>query len=293
MERAQREIVSTESPLSNHCAIRISGRCMQRHIDLKLPKEHGAWAMLYVPFTVGALVGSGPSFSPVELLLLLLSVTFAFIARQPFLEWQRARIRGKQTVGAWRMMLVYIGLFGLFGGAVVLLYHRLWLVPVAILAVLLFALNGWQAARREDRTVIGETMAILGLTLSAPTAYYVCRGEWDSSAWLLWGLSILFFTSSVFYVKLRVHSLNRRREGLQKLSWRRCALYHLFLIAALVLLAVTGNTNFFVLVAFAPVLTRTLWQLVRPAGQTSLKRIGVLEIVYSVFFLVLVTIGFR
>ncbi|PYT04680.1 MAG: hypothetical protein DMF60_14550 [Acidobacteria bacterium] len=69
--------------------------------------------------------------------------------------------------------------------------------------------------------------------------------------------------------------------------------YHLFLIAALVLLAVTGSTNLFVVVAFAPVLGRTLRQLAKPAAQTSLKQVGVLEIVYSVFFLVFVTVGFR
>ena len=72
-----------------------------------------------------------------------------------------------------------------------------------------------------------------------------------------------------------------------------CVLYHLFLITALVVLAVTGSTNLFVLVAFTPVLGRTFWQLANPAGQTSLKQVGVLEIVYSVFFLVFITIGFR
>ncbi|PYT04681.1 MAG: hypothetical protein DMF60_14555 [Acidobacteria bacterium] len=100
-------------------------------------------------------------------------------------------------------MLVYVSLGGIFGAPVVFFYHRLWLVPIAMLSALLLAFNSWQAVRHEDRTLIGETIAILGLTLTAPTAYYVCRGEWDSSAWLLWVLCILYFASSVFYVKLR------------------------------------------------------------------------------------------
>jgi hypothetical protein len=265
---------------------------MKLRTSLRLPKEHGAWAMLYVPFTAGALAGSRSSFSPLQLCLLLMAVTLVFIARQSFLEWSMACSRGTTGVAARRMMLVYVTLAGLVGAPLVLLYHRVLLISVAILAALLLSFNGWQAVRHKDRNVIGETIAILGLTLTAPTAYYVCRGEWDSSAWLLWSLCILYFTSSVFYVKLRVHSLNRRREGLRKQSWRRCALYHLFLIAALILLAATGGSNLLILVAFVPVLGRTFWQLAKPASQTSLKQVGVLEIVYSGFFLVFVTIGF-
>ncbi|HJZ66682.1 MAG TPA: hypothetical protein VKF81_00950, partial [Blastocatellia bacterium] len=168
-----------------------------------------------------------------------------------------------------------------------------WLVPVAMFTAMLLAFNAWQAMRHEDRTVMGETIAILGLTLTAPTAYYVCRGEWGSSALLLWALCILYFTSSVFYVKLRVHSLNHRREELRKRSWRRCALYHLFLITALVLLAITRSTNVFVLMAFGPVLARAFWLLAKPAKQASLKQVGVLEIIYSAVFLLFVTIGVR
>ena len=176
--------------------------------------------MLYVPFTVGALVGSRSSFSPLQVCLLLMSVTFAFIARQSFLEWRIARSRGNPGAPARLMMLVYVSLAVAIGAPVVFFYHRVWLVPVAILTAVLLAFNASQAVRHKDRSVIGETIAILGLTMTAPTAYYVCWGEWDSSsAWLLWSLCILYFASSVFYVKLRVHALNRRREGLRKQSW--------------------------------------------------------------------------
>ena len=42
-----------------------------------------------------------------------------------------------------------------------------------------------------------------------------------------------------------------------------------------------------------PVLSRTVWQLAKPGGKTNLKRVGVLEIIYSVVFLVFVTLSFR
>jgi len=177
--------------------------------------------------------------------------------------------------------------------AVFLIYHRFWLALFAILTAFLLAFNTWQAVRREDRTVIGETIAILGLTLAAPSAYYVASGSWNTTALGLWVICVLYFTSSVFYVKLRVHSLSRRREELRRQSWWRCAAYHLFLTTALLLLAATGSLDLFVLFAFIPVLSRTVWQLARPGGETNLKRVGVLEIVYSVVFLVFVTLSFR
>lgn len=249
--------------------------------------------MLYVPFAIGALAGSCSWASATPLLLLFLSVTFIFVARESMLEWWRARGRGKPNRPALRTMLIYVGFGGLFGAPLLFIYQRLWLAPLAVSIALLLAFNTWQAVRHEDRTVIGETVAILGLTLTAPAAYYVSGGAWNTRAWLLWVLCAMYFASSVFYVKLRVHSLNRRREELRRRSWRRCATYHLFLTAALVVLASTGSLDLFVLIAFTPVLARTFWQLARPSGEISLKRVGLLEIAYSLVFLVFLAISFR
>ena len=107
----------------------------------------------------------------------------------------------------------------------------------------------------------------------------------------LWALCALYFASSVFYVKLRVYWLNRRKEQARRQARFRCALYHAFLLAALLVLAVTGSLNLFALVAFAPVLARSFWQLIKPATRLNLRRIGVLEIIYSVVFLIFITLS--
>jgi hypothetical protein len=54
-------------------------------------------------------------------------------------------------------------------------------------------------------------------------------------------LCALYFASSVFYVKLRVTTINPRKEEARRQSWKRCAFYHTFLLASLVLLAMTGK----------------------------------------------------
>ena len=263
---------------------------MRLRAALRLPREHGAWAMLYVPFIVGTLVAG--EFAPVALLLLL-SITSVFIARESLLGWLRARDRRQNQEESLKFLLIYLGLASLFVAPLVFIYHLFWLVPLGLATLTLLAFNARQAVRREDRTIGGEMLAITGLTLTAPAAYYVAKGGWDAVALWLWALCALYFASSVFYVKLRVYSLNQRKEQLRLSTWRRCAFYHGFLAVALALLAFMGSLNLFILAAFSPVLVRSFWQLARPANQINLRRIGVLEIIYSILFLIFTTLTFR
>lgn len=263
---------------------------MRIRASLRLPKEHGAWTMLYVPFVVGALVAASASW---QMMMLALSVTFFFIARESLLVWWRARCRGQKQEGAQRLMLVYGGLAALFGGPLVLIDHLYGLVIAGLAALALLTFNTYQAARLKDRTIGGELIAILGLTLTAPMAYYVARGGWDRTALWLWALCALYFMSSVFYIKLRVYSLNPRKEDARRRTWQHCAFYHAFLLGSLIVLALTRSLNLFALIAFAPVLARSFRQLAYPASQTNLRRVGVLEILYSLVFLVFITLTFR
>jgi len=182
---------------------------MSQRSLLKLPKEHGAWAMLYVPFAVGSLVAWNAS---LRLLLVLLSATFVFIARESLLAWRRARSRGLENHEARRFMLSYLALAAVSGAPLLLVYRMYWFAPMGLAALVLLAFNARQAVLREDRTIGGEMMAIGGLTLTAPASYYAASGAMDLTALWLWALCALYFASSVFYVKLRVHTLNPRME---------------------------------------------------------------------------------
>src|SRR5438105_2228221 len=93
---------------------------MRIRTSLRLPKEHGAWAMLYVPFVVGTFVAA--KFS-LRVALLVLSVTFLFIARESLLAWWRGRSRGQTHDAARRMMMVYLSLAAVFGTPLVLFYQ--------------------------------------------------------------------------------------------------------------------------------------------------------------------------
>ena len=255
-----------------------------------MPKEHGAWAMLYVPLAAGAFVAG--SFS-VRVIAIALAQTFLFISRESILAWWRSHRRGGNNREALRATAIYLALAGASLAPLILISRLFWLIPLGLVAISILTINAELAAQREDRTVTGEVMAILGLTLTAPTTYYVARAEWGAAAFWLWALCALYFASSVFYVKLRVYWLNRRKERARQQARLRCMLYHAFLLAGLLVLASTGSLNLFAIVAFAPVLARSFWQLAKPATQLNLKRIGVLEIIYSVVFLIFITLTFR
>ena len=263
---------------------------MSIRTNLKLPREHGAWAMLYVPFVMGILVAGSFSW---RVLLLGLSMTFVFIAREPLLLWWRARNQGKESGAMGRLVLIYFGLAAFFGTPLVFFSHLFGLLPLALLVIALLGINTLQAGQREDRTVLGESLAIVGLTLTAPAAYYVAHGRWEVVALWLWTLSALYFASSIFYIKLRVLALNPRKQQAREQAWWYCALYHSSLLISLVVLALTSSVYLFALVAFGPALLRAFWSLLRPAHQLNLRRVGVLEICYSLIFLIFMAMTFR
>ncbi|HKX33008.1 MAG TPA: YwiC-like family protein [Blastocatellia bacterium] len=256
---------------------------------LKLPREHGAWAMLYVPFALGVAVAGQLDWAALSLLL---SASFLFISRESLLVWWRARTRGRDAGGAGRLLVVYLALSLAAGLPLILVWHLFRLIPIGLAGGALLLINGRQATRLEERSIGGELLAIAGLTLTAPAGYYAARGVWDATALWLWLLSAFYFASSVFYIKLRIYGLNpRKQEDWQRLRWS-CAGYHLFLCAALLALIVFGDLSLLALMAFGPVLARTFRQLLKPVNTISLTRAGLLEIAYSLTFLIFTKLGF-
>jgi hypothetical protein len=263
---------------------------MSVHADLKLPREHGAWGMLYVPLLLGTLVGGGFSSS---VLLLTLAATFLFVSREPALAWLRARQRGKDGRAGARALALYLGLAALPGAPLLLLRGYWGLAPLAVAGLLLLALNLRGALRREERTIAGEVLAIAGLTLTAPAAYYVASGgNWNGASFALWALSMAYFTSSVLYVKHRILTRTQHTEERDR-ARRHSALYHGALAAVLLSTVAARMGDWLLFLAFAPVLGRAFWHLAWPSRELRLQRIGWLEVGYSVVFLTLVTISFQ
>lgn len=255
----------------------------------RLPKEHGAWVMLYVPFLLGALVAGTWRWGT---LLLWIAVTAIFIGRDALVNWGRARRRGR-VAPEGRFAVAYFAV-ALASGAAVLVIDRLHaLLAGGIAAALLLWWHFARSVERRERSTAGELWMIAGLTLTAPAAYHVGSGRLDATALWLWCLCILYFTSSVFHVRLRVLALQPRREA-ERLRVRRGSLaYHCCLALLLLGLAGGGILHPLVVVAYVPILARSARHLAPPRREADMKQVGILEMVYSAGFLVCMTIAFR
>jgi hypothetical protein len=246
--------------------------------------------MLYVPFVLGVAVAGRVNW---PVLLFLLSATAVFISRESLLVYWRACARGRDAAEAGRTLLLYLTLAAAFGSPLILTFNLYLLIPLGLAGAAMLLINGKQATRMEERSTMGEIMAISGLTMTAPAAYYAASGRFDLTAFWLWLLSALYMASSVFYIKLRVYRLNPRKQAEQRQALRSCAFYHSFLIVALAALISAGSLSLFAFIAFAPPLVRTFWGMFTPKTKVNLVRSGILEIAYSLVFLVCAALGFR
>ena len=95
---------------------------MQAPLGLKIPKEHGAWAMLYVPFALGVLAAEQISWA---VLWTLLAMTALFFARETLRRLRRARQRGQAAGSLWRSALLELAVLGGCGG-LLLFQEQLW-----------------------------------------------------------------------------------------------------------------------------------------------------------------------
>ncbi len=239
--------------------------------------------MLYVPMLLGFLVGRTWSWN---ILTLFLAATGCFLGRSPLLAWARA-VRWEKPIGdARQLALIYMGVGGA-AGLILLFVNRMWfLAPMAGIAAIVLGLNTWQGMVREDRTILGEMTAILGMTMTAPAAFYSTTDRFDWCLAILWLECILYFGSSVVYVKMRVLAAHEKVPGKAAAARRTCAIYHFLLLTAVAAMVAAHFTPWPVLLGYVPILARSFWYVAKPQKKLDLKQIGWSEVVYSVIFLI-------
>ena len=263
-----------------------------------IPREHGAWAMLLMPFMVGA--GVAPQLGW-NILLLLLAIILLFSARYALAKLRAAmrtrRAASSTARAAILWLIIYIGIAAILGIPLLLIYQQWGLLPLAAIAALLLALHLWLQERRLERSTTGELLGIAGLSLTAPAAYYAGAGQFDTTAMLLWLLTLLYSGSSVFYVKMKVrHRLlgeaplrmsERMRLG------RATVIYQLLVLALVVGLSLGGSAPILVPVAFLPLTFKNISGALWPRPEKSLRRVGFIELGHAVLFTALLILTFR
>jgi hypothetical protein len=253
-----------------------------------IPKQHGAWGMLYVPY-LSAVFCFGTF--DANAILALLVLTVGFFIQEPLLAFIRICPIRKSNPNRFFFLLRWIALYSVTG--LILLFglmHFVWrplIVPFGFAAALMLLLHFRSISQKLDRKISGELISVFGLTMSAPFTWYILTGRVDRFACLLWVLNTLFFASSIFYVKTRVEWLSKKKnQGRVRLY---STIYHFAVLIFLVTAALMRVLPFVVSLAFLPVLIRAFWGSLTRHPKLNLRNVGLAEFGFSLFFLFFVS----
>lgn len=171
-------------------------------INPVIPHEHGGWAMLAVPFLLGATVAGWTWLH----LPLGVAWLFFYLASYAWLQSLK-RKKNRRRWWGWAGSYSVIGLV-----AVILPLLReptlLWLAP-GLMAM--GAVNAWHARRRNERTLLNDGCAIFALCLGGIGAYVLGGGGWGMGSIAVFGYSFLYFMGTVFFVKSILRERNNPR----------------------------------------------------------------------------------
>ena len=239
--------------------------------------EHGVYIVLFGSFLTGAALAQAWT----------LATTLAFICG--FCGFQAEYPLGvqlKQRRSIKPRFLVWGGLYGTIALSIAawLYFHTpvlLWLYTGAIAALIVDLIEIW---RKQRKSIINELVTFAAVCLSAPLAYAATTGNLTPEALGIWGLNTLYFSSSIFAVKLRKPKTNSIVPG---------GVYH-----AIATLIITGLYWFHCLslvtaLAFTVALLKfalILWQL-EWYCTAKIKYIATLETVSALIFVAIVALS--
>jgi YwiC-like protein len=263
----------------------------ERHRALIVPREHGAWGLLLVPMITGAGVGFREC-SHIFPLILLLAAAFAlFWLRTPVESLLGTSAMKAETSEEERTVKSVIAILG--AAAALALGALLWsgrnadlwplgaAVGVAFLGQALFKKLGRRAR------MLSEIVGTVGLTASAPAAYYVITGNFNETAWMLWLANILFAGDQIHYVQLRIHTA--KIEGFRAKLARGWpfAVGQALMTAIITLACMARLMPPIASIAFAPLLFRGWFYFVQEPGPLMVRRLGWSEVKHATAFCVL------
>jgi hypothetical protein len=136
-----------------------------------------------------------------------------------------------------------------------------------------------------------QVLGAIGLTATAPAAYYVVTGRMDSTAWLLWIANWIFAGDQIHYVQVRIHGA-RAATWLEKFTLGKTFLSGQLILCGILFAAwQTGVTPGLTLLAFIPALVRgTGWFFGKPEP-LRVRHLGWTELGHAVTFALLLVVG--
>jgi hypothetical protein len=226
-----------------------------------VPKQHGAWAMLIIPFLLGAYAGG---FTWLHAPLFV-GWFFLYLATYPLLM----AIKSKHKQEYIKAFSHYIAIVA------VMIVICLWYVPslfyFGAAMVPFFLINLYYSKRKQERAFWNDVAAIAIFCIGGLASFYVGRGMLTIQAFELAAFCLLFFLGSTFYVKTMIRE--KRNPMYKWLSWG----YHAILIVGLVAIGYP-----LLVLAYVPSVVRAVYLY---GKSLPIMKLGILEIANAAYFL--------
>ncbi|WP_068505519.1 YwiC-like family protein [Paenibacillus kribbensis] len=230
-------------------------------ISRYIPNQHGAWAMLILPFLFGLAASQG-EFIHIPLFACWF---FIYLFSFPVLQWIKTGNRARYR----KPVVVY--------GAILLplLVSLVWIKPALIwygvLLLFFFMANIYYAKMKNERALLNDIIAILLFcSFIYPVAHIGETGDWRISTELFL-LLVAYFTGTALYVK----TIIRERKNIRY--------YYASIIYHLIIVLFAAWIKVFLAVPFLILLLRAIWL---PKFDLKAKQVGMAEIGFSLMLYV-------
>lgn len=278
-------------------ATAVQGRLANPRIrTMVIPREHGAWGLLFVPLVTGAAVGTHSFAAAAAVLLFAIAALSLFWLRTPVESWIGAgplraqssdELRAVITTAAILSSVSAVCLTALFWGG-----RRFELLVLGGIAALAFAVQAGLKLLGRRYYMAAQIIGALGLTATAPAAYFVATGKLNATAVALWLANWAFAGNQIHFVQLRIHSarLSQARDKLRN----GCTFFigQLLMLVGLLAASRIELRSALALLAFVPALVRGFLWFIPGHKPLQVKRLGWTELVYGMSFGVLLIAAF-
>ncbi len=261
------------------------------------PREHGAWGLLLVPLATGGAVGLLEGGNFLSLIILAVAAVALFWLRTPVESWYGNGVIRAQTPRERRLVFkVIFCLVAVSGFALAWLFwngRNRELLLLGAIAMLAFIVQALLRKLSRSTRMLSQIIGTMGLTITAPAAYYIVTGALNREAWALWVANSMFAVDQIHFVQLRIHSA-RLNGWTQKFERGRSFLVgEVLLVIALIFAWRLRLLPWLAAAAFLPLLFRgTAWFLEKQKSLV-VRRLGWTELGYAIFFGICLVAGFH
>jgi len=261
-----------------------------------VPREHGAWGLLFVPLFTGFAAGFAPEYRIWSLLLFTVCAVALFFLRTPVESLLGIGSMVARTSGERRTALVASAGFGLLASAclIVLIWKERYSALLVLGAVIgcTFVLQAVLRRLGRSTRMISQVVGAIGLTCAAPAAYYIGTGHLDIRAFVLWATNWIFAGNQIHFVQLRIRAARATTFTERFERGRLFFIAQLALLPVLVLASLSRKLTPLMIIAFVPAVLRGSQWFFRKAEPLDVKRLGWSEMKHGIAFGILLAIAF-